>query len=83
LSVRVSDEYLHSGSTPLTLSVSGVPLCSVACLAAPTAWSSWCPFLSVLGCSVLVVSIRQLIPQDLAGMAPGPELARCGSPVRT
>jgi hypothetical protein len=30
----------------------------------------------VSGCSVLFVSVRQLIPEDLAGIAPGPELAR-------
>ncbi len=31
--------------------------------------SGWC-------CSVLFVSVQQLIPQDLASIAPGPELAR-------
>jgi Domain of unknown function (DUF222) len=34
------------------------------------------PVLSVSGCSVMHVSVRQLIPKDLAGIAPGPELAR-------
>ncbi len=34
------------------------------------------PFLSVSGCSVLFVSVRQLIPEGLADSAPGPELAR-------
>jgi CheY-like chemotaxis protein len=34
------------------------------------------PALSVSGCSVLFVSVRQLIPEDLADIAPGPELAR-------
>ncbi len=33
------------------------------------------PFLSVSGCSVLSVSVRQLIPKDLADIPPGPELA--------
>ncbi len=33
-------------------------------------------FLSVWGCSVLVMSVRQLIPEDLAEIPPGPELAR-------
>ncbi len=33
------------------------------------------PFLSVSGCSVLSVSVRQLIPQDLADIPPGPQLA--------
>lgn len=37
---------------------------------------SWPPFLSVLGCSVLFVSVRQLIPEDLAEILPGPEPAR-------
>jgi hypothetical protein len=32
--------------------------------------------LSVLGCSVRFVTVRQLIPQDLADVPPGPELAR-------
>jgi Domain of unknown function (DUF222) len=32
--------------------------------------------LSVWGCSVLFVSVRQLIPEGLADIAPGPELAR-------
>jgi hypothetical protein len=32
--------------------------------------------LSVSGCSVLFVIVRQLIPEDLAEVAPGPELAR-------
>jgi hypothetical protein len=30
----------------------------------------------VWGCSVLFVSVRQLIPEGLADIAPGPELAR-------
>jgi hypothetical protein len=30
----------------------------------------------VSGCSVLFVIVRQLIPEDLAAVAPGPELAR-------
>ncbi len=34
------------------------------------------PVLSVVGCSVLVVSVRQVIPEGLAEIAPGPELAR-------
>ncbi len=34
------------------------------------------PVLSVWGCSVLFVSVRQLIPEGLAEIAPGPELAR-------
>ncbi len=34
------------------------------------------PFLSVSGCSVIFVTVRQLIPEDLAEVAPGPELAR-------
>jgi hypothetical protein len=34
------------------------------------------PGLSVVGCSVLFVSVRQLIPEGLAEIAPGPELAR-------
>jgi hypothetical protein len=34
------------------------------------------PFLSVSGCSVIFVTVRQLIPEDLAEVPPGPELAR-------
>ena len=34
------------------------------------------PFLSVPACRVLFVTVRQLIPEDLAEIAPGPELAR-------
>jgi hypothetical protein len=32
--------------------------------------------LSVSGCSVIFVTVRQLIPEDLAEVPPGPELAR-------
>lgn len=44
----------------------------------PIRWysRSWPPLLSVSGCSVLFVSVRQLIPEGLADIAPGPELAR-------
>jgi hypothetical protein len=34
------------------------------------------PGLSVAGCSVLIVGVRQVVPESLAEMAPGPELAR-------
>jgi hypothetical protein len=37
---------------------------------------SGAPVLSVSGCSVLFVIVRQLIPEDLGAVAPGPELAR-------
>jgi hypothetical protein len=33
------------------------------------------PFLSVVGCSVLFVTVRQVIPVGLAEVPPGPELA--------
>ncbi len=40
-------------------------------------YSCWrLPFLSVPACRVLFVKVRQLSPEDLAEIAPGPELAR-------